>query len=207
MPEPRKGRVVGKAGASLDQFSTWGSGDGSAAKRGQQGEVRTARLLNELADRDGGPSILHDLRIPMKGVSANIDHVIVSGRRVLLLDTKEWKPGFYWTFRGRSYRGRTRVPHAEKKTMVMAANAVRGFLEREGVKATVIEPVVAVWPSSTKNTLTVWALRFPGARTIHADRLTSGSGVGRVLNTRPWKRWANDNADDEVVNALARLIN
>ncbi|MFS0885153.1 nuclease-related domain-containing protein [Aeromicrobium sp. 179-A 4D2 NHS] len=204
MAEPRKGRVVGKAGGSLDQFSTWGQGDGSAAKRGKQGEIRTARLLDELASRDGGPSILHDLRIPMKGVSANIDHVVVSGRRVLLLDTKEWKPGFYWTFRGRSYRGRDRVPHAEKKTMEMASKAVRGFLEREGVKATVVHPVVAVWPSSNKKTLNVWALRFPGARVIHADGL--GRAVGRVLNSRPWKKWANDNADDDVVNALAKLL-
>lgn len=207
MAHPRKGRVIGRAGASLNQFHEWGTGDAGAAKAGQKGEVETARLLDALAHAEGGPSILHDLRIPMKGVSANIDHVIVSGRRVLLLDTKRWKPGFYWTLGGRSYRGRTRVPHAEKQTMIMAANAVRGFLEREGVKATVVQPVVAVWPSSSKKPLSVWALRFPGARIIHADRMLSRAGVGGVLASRPWKKWANDNAADDVVNALAKLVN
>ncbi|OOP59265.1 hypothetical protein BMF89_21285 [Arthrobacter sp. SRS-W-1-2016] len=40
-------------------------------------------------------AVLHDLRIPLPGFKANIDHAIVSGKSVLLIDSKMWKPGFY----------------------------------------------------------------------------------------------------------------
>ncbi len=31
----------------------------------------------------------------MPGFKANVDHTIVSGKSVLLIDSKIWKPGFY----------------------------------------------------------------------------------------------------------------
>ena len=37
-------------------------------------------------------AVLHDLRIPIPGFKANIDHAVVSGRSVLLIDSKMWKP-------------------------------------------------------------------------------------------------------------------
>ena len=201
------GKVIGSAGGSLDNFHQWGSGDGSAAKHGQKGEVQTAAVLDPLTRRDGGPTVLHDLRIPLKGVSANIDHVVVSGRNVLLIDTKQWKPGFYWTFGGKSRRGLTRVPHAEKQTMIMAVQGVSGFLANQGIKAHVLHPVVVVWPSSRGGRLSLWALRFPGAHVMNADRLMSRRAVGGALMSRPWKRWVEDTADPAVVSALSTLIN
>lgn len=202
-----RGRVFGSAGASLNDFNSWGSGDGSAAKRGQKGEVATAEMLNALADREGGPTVLHDLRIPLKGIKANIDHAVVSGKNVLLIDSKVWKPGFYWTVGGKSRRGFERVPHTEKKTMEMASQGISGLLASSGVNANIVTPVVAVWPSSDKAKLSLWALKFPGARVIRADQLAGRAGVGAVLSSKPWKKWAEDTADPAIVNALLPLLN
>lgn len=203
----QRGQVIGSAGVSLDDFHQWGDGDGSAARRGQKGEVRTAAILDPLALKDGGPTVLHDLRIPLKGISANIDHAVVAGRNVLLLDTKVWRPGFYWTAGGTSRRGLTPVPHADKQTMVMAAQGVSGFLANQGIKANIVRPVVVVWPSSEAKSLHLWALSFPGANCIPASKMMTRRGVGSALLSRPWKKWVNDNADPAIVRALSTLTN
>src|SRR5690606_3467832 len=114
------GRVVGRAGFGLAVGDvSWAANDQVAAV-GAAGEERTAIELGRIAARPGGPTVLHDLAIPIPGFTANIDHALVFGHRVVLIDTKKWKPGFYWTVAGRTRRGLEAVPHADRKTMVMA---------------------------------------------------------------------------------------
>ena len=62
---------------------------------GRRAELRTAQVLDRLASQPGGPTVLHDLAIPIPNISANIDHVVVSGRRVLIVDSKGWRPARY----------------------------------------------------------------------------------------------------------------
>jgi len=64
-----------------------------------------------------------------------------------------------------------------------------------GSSANVVTPLVAVWPSSKKADLTLWALRMPGARAIRAARLA------RVAR----RSLPNRAADPALVMALARL--
>ncbi len=92
-----RGHTYGTAAGSLDSaHAVFGSS--SANQVGAAGERRTAALLDRVAAAENGPTVLHDLRIP--GARANLDHVVVSGADVWLLDTKVWRPGFYMTVFG-----------------------------------------------------------------------------------------------------------
>lgn len=65
------GQVIGKAAGSLTNSKSWLDNVGTA-KVGAVGERATAAVLNRLALSLGGPSVIHDLRIPIPGVKANI---------------------------------------------------------------------------------------------------------------------------------------
>lgn len=143
------GRVLGQAARSLNHSESW-LADQSTAKVGAKGEQRTGRILNALASAPDGPTVLHDLRIPLPGVNANIDHIVVSGKRVTILDSKVWKPGFYWTLFGATRRGLERFAPADKQTMRMAREAVTAYLQKQGLRPAVRTPLLVVW-SSQKN--------------------------------------------------------
>jgi len=197
--------VLGTAGGGLGDASGWAANE-NVARMGQAGEVRMAAILDPLA-RPGGVTVLHDLRIPIPGFTANIDHVVVSGRTVLLIDSKMWKPGFYWTVGGKTRRGWRRFAvtsrsgkpayPAETKTMSMAYDTITRYLHGRGINANITRPVVVVFSSSQRARLTVWMLQFPGARAM------TGDAFGRRARGLVGKR----GADPVIVAALAELLN
>jgi hypothetical protein len=160
------------------------------ARVGRDGELRTARVLDEVALSPGGPTVLHDLTVP--GSRANVDHAVVAGRRVLLVDSKSWRPGWYWSVGGRAFRGTSRFAFAEKRTNLMAVDKITALAARTGVRVEVVTPWTVVWPSSARGGLHLWALRLPGARMVPGGRLRIGSS---------WRR----PADPAVVDLLASL--
>lgn len=187
------GTVIGDAGGSL-QHAEWAANQG-VADIGRGGEVRTAAVLNRLALQPGGPTVLHDLSIPIPGFQANIDHVVVSGTTVTLLDSKVWRPAFYWTPLGGTRRGWSRFPYADKKTLPTGVGALEKLLASRGVRARFATSLMVVWPSSQHGALRVWAARPSQARAItgaHLERRTSF-----LVGTRP--------ADPHVVHVLASL--
>lgn len=197
------GHVLGIPGGGLED-ARWAR-NAAVAKIGQAGEVRTAALLDRFAHQRDGVTVLHDLRIPVPNVTANIDHVVVSGTCVHIIDSKVWKPGRYWTVGGRTRRGFSRFEPAEKKTMAMAHDVLARYLFQHGVEATVAVPVLAVWPSSARQPLKLGWLRVPGARSMtgaqfgrFAKRHYSSSGRMSWSGGRP--------ADPGVVDALAPLL-
>lgn len=188
----RPGQVIGTAGGGLEQGRNEWAANADVARQGRAGEVRSAAVLDTIARRPGGPTVLHDLTIP--GSRANIDHVVVSGRTVLLIDSKQWKPGFYWTVPGLgTFRGWSRFSYADKATMSMAVDKVTKHLQDSGVRAKVTTPVVAVWSSSKKGTINATLLRVPGARSVPGEALDRVVGAGKP-------------ADPGVVAALAKLL-
>jgi len=190
------GRVIGQAGFGLSEDASWATSQG-AAEAGAKGEARTAEVLGQLAARRGGPTVLHDLAIPIPGFTANIDHALVYGNRVLLIDSKWWRPGFYWTMAGHTYRGTQRFEAAEKQTMAMATERISALLTDRGITHAVLDdPVVLIWPSRTAPVLRTWALRVPGARPVSAQ-----AGLRR-LRRRRFRR----SADASVVSALVPLV-
>lgn len=191
------GEVIGEAAFGLEQDASWAA-NAQVAAAGARGEHRTARALNELASRPGGPTILHDVAIPIPGFTANIDHVLVAGRTVVLIDSKSWKPGFYWTWQRVSWRGRERFAPADRQTMRMARETIQRRLHAraESCSATVVLPLVLVWPSKGEQPVRLWALRTPGARTLPAR-----AGL-RWLSRRALRR----PADPSVVACLVPLV-
>jgi hypothetical protein len=136
--------VIGVPGGGLVDAS-WAASE-EVAEIGRRGELLTAAVLNRLA-RPGGPTVLHDLMLPTtSGIRVNVDHVVVSSRKVVLVDSKCWQLGRYWTVLGRTRRGLKPVPHADKRGGV----AVLRDLERcvLGCRAMVVGPVYVIWPSS-----------------------------------------------------------
>lgn len=188
------GRVVGRAGAGLENSSGWAQ-NADVARIGMAGELRTAAVLTRVA-HECGVTVLHDLRIPRPGVTANVDHVVVSGRRVFLIDSKVWRPGFYWTLRGRTWRGLERFAPADKKTMVMATDAFTSYLTSRVRGVQLPTPILVVWPSRSSGRFTSWLLQVPGAAVITGEALTQR--WSRLFGRKP--------ADPRIVDALVPLV-
>lgn len=187
------GAVIGDAGGSLEDAG-WAANQ-NVADIGRGGEVRTALLLNRLALKPGGPTVLHDLSIPIPGFSANIDHAVVSGTTVTLLDSKVWRPAFYWTLPGGTRRGWSRFPFADKKTLPTGVHAMEKLMVARGAPASFAPSVMVVWPSSAHGVLRVWAARPARARAVTGAVFERH--LGRFVGTR--------SADPRVVQVLASL--
>jgi hypothetical protein len=205
------GRIYGTPGGGLVKADWLAASAKGAAKIGRNGEIATATLLNKYAAMDGGVSVMHDLKVPSAKYKANIDHIVVSGRTVHVIDAKVWKPAFYWTLGEKTRRGFERFEPAEKQTMVVITNALRAYFDQYGIKVDLPTPLLFVWPSSKNGSLSTRFLSVPGAEVIPgpkvedvAERLfTPGRSImGRGLFSggkgRP--------ADPQVIAALAPLV-
>lgn len=191
----RPGEVIGRAAYGLEGDVSWAAGLGQA-RAGAEGERRTAEVLNRLAATPGGPTVLHDLAIPIPGFSANIDHVVVSGATVVIVDSKRWLPGFYWTWQGATRRGLSRTPHVDKQTMAMARQHLDTYVaSRCPVRVTLPPPVVLVWPSRATPKMRLWAASMPGARLRLARP-----------GLRQLARAHHRSANPQVVQALVPLV-
>lgn len=187
--------MVGRAGAGLDN-ADWAVNKEVAAV-GQGGELRTAAVLhNALLSGERGPTVMHDLMLPIRGVKANIDHVVISGRDVWLFDSKVWKPGVYWTFGGHTRRGFSlkKIGYMDKKTAAMAYRSIADLLSAYGVKANVHRPVLVVWSSSKYGKPNVAWYKPIGARPM------AGESLQRFC------RHMRRPASSDIVNTLARLV-
>ncbi len=185
--------VIGTPGGSLNNLgSKFGAGQTSA---GQDGEIKTARALANLCT-PGGPTVLHDLVLPIANITANIDHIIISGLEVRILDSKTWAPGFYWTFAGKTRRGFTRVDHANTRTMAMATTAISKALSGTGVRFVMRRPVLVIWPSNTKKQMSLWLFRPTSANAV------TGAGFAARLHHYAGMKPANQ----DLVAALVPLV-
>lgn len=156
------------------------------ARAGARAERKSAAVLDPLAAQRGY-AVLHDLRIPLAGIRANIDHVVVTGRDVIVVDSKAWTAGFMWTVGSRSFRGLSRFTPAESRTVPMAQRALEAYLGRP-LGAT---PIIMVWwGRGTPRTL---LLSVPGARVVAAADVPSA-----IRDRGP--------ADPQTVAALSALV-
>lgn len=185
--------VIGIPGGGL-VGAHWAQND-EVASIGRRGEQRTASVLDALAS-ERGPTVLHDLVIPIPGIAANIDHVLVSGHVVVIFDTKVWRPGFYWTL-GKTRRGIERFPAADKRTLPMACDAIGSLLDRSGIRHHKIKLLMVVWPSNDRARCSLWAYRPQGAtHVVTGQRIERGART--MLPSKP--------ADQAIVTALVPLV-
>lgn len=162
---PIKG-VFGEVGASLD-----GADFGNKGEVGAYGERKTEQILNAYGDRC---SIIHDVIVP--GLDANLDHVIVSGSKVLIIDTKAWGSGLYHqdSAEKQVHRGNRPLDHANKASLQNMENMMRTVLGRRRgrVWGLRVKSVLAVWPSPNATGTTLDAsLRHRGIPILPAYKL------------------------------------
>lgn len=186
-------RIIGRPAYGLSGTPTWAA-NAQVVTFGADAERKTAHILDRLATTATGPTVLHDVRIPIKGFTANIDHIVVSGHTVWLIDSKAWKPGFVWTVGGVTRRGMARFPACDKQTVAMARDAFTRHLTRRAPAASLAKPLVVVWPTSA-GTVHTWAARFDGGQLVTPRQL------------RHALRGATLPADHSIVRALAGLVN
>ena len=180
--------IYGTAATGL-QDSSWAANE-NVARVGANGEKKSAALLDGFHLK---AAVMHDLRVPIKGFKANIDHVLVSGKNVFILDTKVWKPGFYWTLGGTTRRGLEKVEHIDKDQSYLH-RALTKYLE--GTGAIVHTPVLVVWSSRTAETPSVWMVRVPGAKVTAGRKLVQM--VKGFIGRKP--------ADGVIVHRLSALL-
>lgn len=124
---------------------------------GRRGERSTARWLTDTF-RDDHIWCYHDLWVPggrgRNGETANIDHVLVTGNRVLVIDSKQWQPAFYWTVAGRTFRGLRRFEYGDKAGVALAVDRLAERLPHATVSG-----LTLVWPSSRTGSLNLWLHR------------------------------------------------
>jgi hypothetical protein len=109
---PRKGAVINKyregTGNPLKCFiygTPGGVGDATDVfdagnlEAGVRGEKNTAELL-QMVSEIPGTNVFHGLRFP-GSANADVDHAVVNGNNVFLIDSKQYRPGVYqWDFDG-----------------------------------------------------------------------------------------------------------
>ena len=185
--------VHGRAGASLSGDAAFASSKG-AADAGRQGEVLTAAVLNMMA-QDRGFAVFHDLAIP--GTKANVDHVVVAGNKVWVIDSKRWKPGFYWTLGGRTRRGGESFPSADKRGLPLVRIRLAQFLVAKRLDVQVQRPLMVVHNTRPAEKQSLWAYRPRGdeyprsrPRVVRPDALSFPAVA----------------ADPRIVQALAPLV-
>lgn len=178
------GTVHGIAGGSVEDLGT------DAAKAGREGEESTGLVLN-LVTVESQRDVWHDLDVPARGIAANIDHIVTGGTVVLVVDSKRWRPGFYWTLDDASFRWLAKVEHADRRTMAMIQQRLSARIPR----ALVRRPLVSI-EASRPGALSVSFLHIPGADAIRASALPR-----RVRALVP-----DEPTDPDLVTALYPLL-
>jgi hypothetical protein len=149
-PRIRGCQTFGHAGARLAEVQGWRP---AAIQSGITGETRTAELLENYVTRIPGARIFHSLRWP-GARRADVDHAVLCGRRLMLIDSKHWPPGFY-TFapngnllrNGNPFRGsEIHLPHAVSGYQrLLPGYDVRGLIlihpNRRGTVDTTVSPI------------------------------------------------------------------
>lgn len=155
-------QVYGAPGGSLDSAGF----DAGRVAAGKTGEVKTAALLAATFAGCGDVAIFHDLAVPGEGTVANVDHLVLRGRRAIVVDSKFWKAGFYWGTPGSTLgirRGFARFEPAEKRLVGFAVDrwqstfdSVTGTNPNRRIH---VSGLIVVWPSTEDGKVRLWAAR------------------------------------------------
>jgi hypothetical protein len=166
----------GTPGASLSGESFYDKR--KRADVGASGERRTADLLRGIQQHRHLPNrfaVIHDVMLPSDRYTANIDHIVIAGKSVLIIDSKVWSSGLYATFKGKTYvlhskKTRTqynkmvaRFEAGDHKTLPMTLNILNEWTKQHGLnQVNFMNPLMIVWPPEGKNNPSVRFYTPPG---------------------------------------------
>lgn len=185
------GQTLGRAGKGLETAS-WAANE-DVRKIGHKAELQTGAELHKFAIH--GATILNDLQIPIPGFKANIDHIVVSGNNVLILDSKAWADGIYWTMGGHTRRGLKHFKHADSGGIPASKQGIKNYLLRHGIKANIIKPLIVVWSKGNPN---FWFYKPKGAAKVV---------TGQNLYSHLRRKKLTQPANPQIVAALHQLLN
>ncbi|SMX66782.1 nuclease-related domain-containing protein [Brevibacterium aurantiacum] len=181
-------RIFGTPGGGLEGAPDWAA-NAEVAEQGRRGELATGAILDEIASRKPGPTVIHDVMLHAR---ANIDHILISGTHVWLIDAKVYAPGNLWTLGGQTRRGRSQFPYPDKETMERAIASVEKTLRSSPAENWLVLALLTIWPSRG----TVRALHF---RPRGCDYV-----IARRAITRKLGRIAHAPAEETVEQAVLR---
>lgn len=162
----------GRPASSLSSYGAL-TGKVNAASVGARAERATAVVLDRLG-ASPDVHVFHDVRLP--GMTGQLHHVVACGDRLVVVDSKWWAPGRYWTLMGRHYRGLERIGHADLPVFDVA-RILLGTRFPE-VRLSFLVAVTGASPHRVK----VGLLRLKGAEVVPLGRL--GSSLASVSKVR-----------------------
>jgi hypothetical protein len=171
--------------------------DAQSLRLGAAGERTTARLRAQGFARDDNVVVMHDLDIPsssgrMSRGGGNVDHVVVRGDRVMIIDSKAWAGGFYWTVGGHTRRGFKKAPWVDKRTVGLAVDRFALILPNAQVSGLLI-----VHSAGGKPPVLPLVRLADGVKAVAAER-----AVRRIDNSLG----GNVPADPEILAVLAKFL-
>lgn len=196
-------QIHGRAGGSLATAEARRRFGEQITFQGHEGETSTARSLAETFRDDPNVHVLHDLHIPAsrdgrpERGTGQIDHLVVAGRspcRVLVIDSKRWAPGRVWTLGGKSRRGFRRFPVADKRTVGLAVDRLRAYLE-----VALVNGLIVVHPAGKGQVRLGLYRPADGVRACTADQAP-------VVLRRLLGPGVHSAPDPRVIAALDRLL-
>lgn len=192
------GASYGTPGGSLgeNEDTSWAANK-AVAEVGRIGEQIVGNMLTDIVVASNGAVVLHDLSMPAHWSKANIDHIVVTGSTIIIIDAKRWKPSAYYTLGSSTYRGLfSHFKHAQKNGMGHAADSLQTMLSKRQLHATLSTPLVAVVPTG------------PGFMSTHFLRIPRAEVVSKKALAARVRRLIRDHgpADQGIVEALSTLL-
>jgi hypothetical protein len=181
-------RIFGTPGGGLEDAPSWAA-NADVAEQGRRGELATGAILDTIAADTPGPTVLHDVMLHAK---ANIDHILISGTDVYLIDAKVYAPGLLWTLGGRTRRGTSEFPYPDKETMERARASVEKTLRASAAEEWTVHALLTIWPSRGR------------VRALHFRPRGCDFVIGKSAITRRLTQSAAAPADLTVEQAILR---
>ena len=147
----RNHRVFGRTGTGLTRARGWRR---AAVESGLLGEALTGELLENYLTRIPSARIFHSLVWP-GSATADVDHAVLCGQRLVLIDSKRWAPGHYnfdtdgnLLREGRPFFGsQVRLPHAVAAYQRLLPRCdVRGVVLIHPNRPGIVSIVTSPWP-------------------------------------------------------------
>ena len=187
--EVRDHRVFGDPGTGLARARGWRR---AAVESGLLGEALTGELLENYVTRIPSARIFHSLVWP-GSATADVDHAVLCGRRLVLVDSKRWAPGDY-TFdpNGTLLRAGRTLPGSQARLPDAAAASQRSPPQCD------LRGVVPSHPNRL-GAVSVSASHWPTMQALTAD--------GFLTQTCAWLAGQPDVIDTRAVALLWSMTN